>query len=149
MDDAGLTLEQAGSGALPYVEQLLEANGLPSADVRSSPARFYVARVGDERIGIGGLETRGTDGLLRSVVIEDAHRGEGLGSALCDALEARAKSAGIERLYLLTTTATEFFAERGYVERERAAVPDAIRGTTEFDELCPATATCLAKSLSQ
>jgi hypothetical protein len=49
--------------------------------------------------------------------------------------------------YLLTTSATEFFADRGYVAVGRCDAPDAIRGTTEFEALCPTTATCLRKSL--
>lgn len=148
MSDVTVSLEQADSETLPYVERLLDANDLPSADVRAKPECFYVAVDGSERIGIGGLERYGTDGLLRSVVIERSVRGNGYGAALCDALEAKAAAAGVDRLYLLTTTAESFFASQGYVEHDRAAVPDAIRGTTEFDTLCPATATCLRKSVS-
>lgn len=69
------------------------------------------------------------------------------GTALCDRLEDRASADGVETLYLLTTTAAEFFADRGYVAVERSGAPDAIRGTTEFADLCPSSATCMAKSL--
>lgn len=147
MRDATVTLERADPRALSYVERLLEATDLPSADVRSKPECFYVARHGSERVGIGGLEHYGPDGLLRSVVIERSKRGRGFGAALCDALEETAAAAGVETLYLLTTTAESFFADRGYVECERAAVPDSIRETTEFADLCPATAACLRKRL--
>jgi len=87
------------------------------------------------------------DGLLRSLVVERPARGTGLGTAICDRLEAIARGDGIDTLYLLTTTAPEFFAARGYAEIERAEAPDAIRGTTEFEDLCPASATAMRKSL--
>lgn len=141
-----LRLNRADDEALGYVERLLEHNDLPS-DVRTAPARFYVARDGDRRVGAGGIERHGDAALLRSVVVERSARGEGVGTALCDALEARAAGAGVERLYLLTTTAAGFFADRGYERVERAAVPDSIRGTAEFAALCPDTATVMTKPL--
>ncbi|ELZ22816.1 N-acetyltransferase GCN5 [Haloterrigena salina JCM 13891] len=147
MSSVTVVLRRADESDLPYVERLLSDEGLPSADVRSSPARFYVGYDGDERIGVGGLERYGTDGLLRSVVVERSARADGYGTALCAALERRARADGVETLYLLTTTAAEFFAERGYEYVERTDAPSAIRETTEFDELCPASAACLRKSV--
>jgi amino-acid N-acetyltransferase len=147
MSNASLTLEPADDDSLAYVEALLSESGLPSRDVRSTPDAFYIGYDGDERIGVGGVERRGAHGLLRSVVVEPAERGTGYGTALCDALEAEAAAAGIEALYLLTTTASGFFADRGYAEIPRSEAPAGIRRTTEFDELCPSTATCMRKEL--
>lgn len=144
-----LTLERADGDSLAYVETLLERNDLPSRDVRTKPDAFYVGYDGDERIGIGGFERRGTHGLLRSVVVDRSKRGAGYGTALCDALEAEAASDGLDALYLLTTTASGFFADRGYEEIRRSEAPTAVRETTEFDELCPTTATCMRKHLSR
>jgi len=98
-------------------------------------------------VGVGGLERDGSNALLRSVAVEPSVRGRGFGTALCDRLERKARSGDVETVYLLTTTATDFFASRGYVEVEREAAPAAIRETTEFTELCPSTATCMEKSL--
>ncbi|PCR88803.1 arsenic resistance N-acetyltransferase ArsN2 [Natrinema ejinorense] len=147
MGDEPLSLRQADDSTLPYIETLLAKNDLPSQDVRSKPECFYVGYDGDDRIGIGGLEMDGTDALLRSVVVERSARENGLGTALCEALEDTAKADGVETLYLLTTTAAEFFGDRGYTEIDRTAVPPAIQRTTEFDDLCPSTATCLQKRL--
>jgi amino-acid N-acetyltransferase len=148
MDGPGVRLEPAGD-ALEYVESLLERNGLPSADVRSKREWFAVAYRGPDRVGVGGVEVHGAAGLLRSVAVEQSARGEGVGTALCDALESEAAADGVESLFLLTTTAAEFFAGRGYEEIERVDAPDAIRQTTEFDELCPASATCMRKRLER
>jgi amino-acid N-acetyltransferase len=162
MDVARLTLRRADDARLGYVRTLLERNGLPSADVGSTPARFYVgyrvdetngandrdeAEDGGDPVGVGGIELHGSAGLLRSVVVERSARGEGVGTALCDALERRAADEGAGALYLLTTTAADFFAGRGYAEIERSGAPPAIRETTEFAELCPETAIPMRKSL--
>ncbi|MBZ6496821.1 arsenic resistance N-acetyltransferase ArsN2 [Natrinema longum] len=147
MSDEPLLLRQADDSALPYIETLLVENDLPSQDVRAKPECFYVGYDGEDRVGIGGLEIHGIDALLRSVVVERSARGNGLGIALCEALEDAARADGVETLYLLTTTAAEFFGDRGYTELERSAVPPAIRRTTEFDDLCPSTATCMRKRI--
>ena len=115
---------------LDYVEALLERNGLPSRDVRARPEQFYYATAEGERVGIGGLEPYGSVGLLRSVAVEAAKRGHGYGSAICEALESKARTNGVETLYLLTTTAAAFFDARGYETVDRADAPAAIRQTT-------------------
>jgi amino-acid N-acetyltransferase len=145
-----VTLQQADDSHISYIETLLEWNDLPSQDVQSKPDCFYIGYDGDDGddpIGIGGIEVYETDGLLRSIVIEQSSRGDGFGTALCNALEECAATDDVETLYLLTTTAADFFAHRGYVEIERTAVPSAIQQTTEFDDLCPTTANCMQKSL--
>lgn len=147
MDRETLTLQQADGDTLPYVETLLERNDLPSQEVRANPDWFYVGYAGTDPVGIAGLERYGANGLLRSVVVEHDARGNGFGTALCEALETTASADGVETLYLLTTTAAGFFANRGYSEHERSDVPVSIQQTTEFDSLCPTTATCLKKPL--
>ncbi|MFC4543634.1 arsenic resistance N-acetyltransferase ArsN2 [Halosolutus amylolyticus] len=147
MSGGSITLRQADERTLSSVETLLAENDLPTADVRSNPGWFYLAFHGDDRVGVGGIEPYGTDGLLRSVVVERSARGNGLGTALTEALEEVAREEGIATLYLLTTTASAFFASHGYEEIDRIDAPDAILRTTEFAELCPASATCMRKSL--
>lgn len=148
MHQGALALRPTGDGdGLRYVETLLERNDLPTGDVRDEPGRFYVARADGDRVGVGGVEVHGTDGLLRSVVVERSARGQGIGSALVGSLESRASESGVGTLYLLTTTAAEFFAGLGYDEIERDRVPHAIRETTEFADLCPDSATCMRTSL--
>jgi amino-acid N-acetyltransferase len=133
--------------ALAYVETLLERNDLPSAAVRAKPDCFFVARRDDEPVGAGGLEVHGEYALVRSVVVEQSARGEAVGTAICASLEETARAEGVRTVYLLTTTAPEFFAARGYERVERADVPAPIRQTTEFDELCPGTAVVMRRSL--
>lgn len=140
-----ITLEKADRTDLDRVEALLEANGLPYQDVRTKPECFFVAYAGAERIGVGGVERYGSNGLLRSVVVTESNRGLGYGSALCDALEDHARANGVGTLYLLTTSASEFFRHCGYGEIVRETVPSSIQRTTEFTDLCPSSATCMRK----
>jgi amino-acid N-acetyltransferase len=141
-----VTLAPATGDALDHVERLLAANDLPTADVRDDAPRFYLA-LDDDVVGAGGLEVYGDDGLLRSVVVDATHRDRGYGSAICTGIETRARRAGVGTLYLLTTTAAEFFRDRGYAETDRPAVPEAVRATRQFAEFCSASATCMRTRL--
>jgi amino-acid N-acetyltransferase len=148
MTERRVTLRPADADSLDYVERLLARNDLPTADVREKSDRFFVAFADGAAVGVGGVEPFPPDGLLRSVVVESSRRGEGVGAALCDRLEERAAAGGIDTLYLLTTTAREFFAARGYETVDRAAVPASIRETGQFESLCPSTAVCMRRRLS-
>lgn len=149
MTNSSITIRKADAGELDRIEGLLDANGLPSQDVRAKSGCFFTAYADTERIGIGGVEVHGSNGLLRSVVITDSKRGQGYGTALCDALEDYARTNGVETLYLLTTTAAAFFRRCGYEATGRETVPSNIRRTTEFTDLCPRSATCMRKDLDR
>lgn len=143
-----LSLHRANDAeTLSYVEQILSKNGLPSEDVQSAPASFYIAVQDGDRVGIGGLETHDSNGLLRSIVVQESYRDRGIGTSMCAELEKKAMAADVETLYLLTTTAADFFRNHGYDRIRRDDVPAQIQETTQFDELCPETATCLFKPL--
>ncbi|WP_415382982.1 arsenic resistance N-acetyltransferase ArsN2 [Halosimplex sp. TS25] len=146
MDDVVVAFEPAEEPGLEYAEALLTDADLPTADLGSDAVDCYVARAAGERVGVGALELRGPHALVRSVAVEPDRRGEGYGTAIADALETEASDAGAERLFLLTTTARDFFAARGYEVVDREAVPDPIRATNEFADLCPASATVMRKS---
>ncbi|WP_137285970.1 arsenic resistance N-acetyltransferase ArsN2 [Halorussus salinisoli] len=147
MSNSSLTIRRVDDDSVDRVESLLEANGLPYQDVRSKSECFFLAYSDTECIGTGGVETHGSDGLLRSVVVTEPNRGQGYGVALCDALEEYARTIEVETLYLLTTTAEAFFRRCGYEETVRENVPARIQRTTEFAELCPSSATCMRKNL--
>ena len=142
-----IILRPAESDDLDRVEALLEANDLPTRDVRAKRESFYVAEAESAVIGVGGVEARGSAGLLRSVVVREASRGRGYGGALCAALEDRARGGSIETLYLLTTTAAAFFRRNGYEAIPREEAPAAVRETPQFADLCPDSATCMRKAL--
>ena len=129
------------------IPALLEQAGLPVADLGSSPVEFVVAVDDEAIVGTIGVERHGDAGLLRSLSVVPARRGTGLGRTLVHALERRAAELGLRELVLLTTTARDFFAQRGYVSIERDAAPEAVRRSAEFRSLCPASSTCMTKRL--
>jgi len=130
------------------VRDLLAAAGLPTEDLNSAPGlHFWVAEDQDRIVGAVGLESLGAAGLLRSLVVAPSHRQHGLGSSLTAVLEREARAKGIEILVLLTETARSFFERHGYQVIERTYVPDEVKQSAEFQSLCPASATCMTKSL--
>lgn len=64
-------------------------------------------------------------------------------------LERLARAARIDRLVLLTQTAADFFARQGYRVMERDAAPQEVQASEEFRSLCPSSAVCMVKSLTQ
>lgn len=140
-------VEAASPADLPSIRVLLDEARLPHSDLTdASRVRFWVARDGLV-VGAIGLESFGTAGLLRSLVISPRARRMGLGGQLVHVLETAAAAAGIRELVLLTQTAEPFFAQRGYARIDRAHAPAAVLAASEFKSLCPASASCMSKTL--
>jgi N-acetylglutamate synthase-like GNAT family acetyltransferase len=134
---------------LARVVALLDKAGLPAADIKRDGLRdFIVALDAGEIIGAAGLERHGEHGLLRSLVVAPDWRGHGLGAALVDAVEANARLLGVRSLSLLTGTAAPFFAARGYAAIARSHAPPPIQASMEFATLCPASSTCMHKTVN-
>ncbi len=55
---------------------------------------------------------------LAGLVVAEAHRGNGIGSALVSAVEHHAAASGVETLYLYSWDARRFYAARGWIEME-------------------------------
>ena len=106
-----------------------------------------MAREGGEVVGAAAVEPYGPAGLLRSVVVEPALRGTGIGGTLVDSSESLARDLGIDELYLLTETAETWFARRGYSAIERDDVPEPVRGSIEFTTACSTTAVAMWRAL--
>ena len=66
---------------------------------------------------------------------------------MIERLLALAGDYGIERVWLLTTSAPGFFAKLGFSDVDRASVPAAIAASEEFTHLCPDTAVCMVRAL--
>lgn len=143
LDEFEVNLQEATADDLSLIEKLLKNNDLPYEDIPSKIDCLFLGYVSSRLVGIGGLEIYGTYGLLRSLVIEETARGVGYGKALSDGLIGYAKEKEITEIYLLTTTAESFFANRGFRIVDRNAVPREIQKTSEFSGLCPDSAVCM------
>jgi N-acetylglutamate synthase-like GNAT family acetyltransferase len=119
---------------------------LPTDGVETPGYLFWRFETADDvPVGFGGLEIHGTDALMRSIVILPPLRGRGIGAAIVSLLESEAALHGCRAIWLLTATASSFFAQLGYAKCDRAVVPEKIRATGEFAALCPASAEVLLK----
>jgi amino-acid N-acetyltransferase len=132
-----------------HIHALLERSGLPTSDLEVSQAQFIVLCEGARIVGAGALQRFGSIALLRSVAVESHLRGSGLGRLIVQELERRACASDVARLVLLTQTATRFFEHQGYRVIDRQKVPEAVQGSEEFRSLCPASATCMVKMLTE
>lgn len=141
-----MKIREARSSDLPAVATLLSTSDLPVEGIKENFRDFIVAEDGRDIIGAIGLEIFGSSALLRSAVVAPGHRGSGVGSRLVEAILERAKRAGLEELYLLTTSAKDYFPRFGFRQTTRAEVPTPITQSVEFQGACPATAVVMIHS---
>ena len=143
-----LRIGPASAHDVIVIRALLERSGLPTSDLELPRPEFAVIREDDQVVAAGALQRFGSSALLRSVVVAPHRRGSGLGQAIVSELERVARAAQISELVLLTQTAAEFFAHRGYRVIERSTAPEELQQSEEFRSLCPSSATCMAKTLA-
>jgi len=144
---SAITLRQASEEDFPAIEQLLRATKLPVDGVKDSLDSFVVAENDASIVGVAGVERCGRYGLLRSVAVDPQMRGRGIGGALIERLVADSRDKEIPELYLLTTTAEEYFPAFGFARIDRDATPAEVQNTSEFKDLCPSTATVMRRVL--
>jgi amino-acid N-acetyltransferase len=131
----------AALGDLGPIGALLDELGLPTAGIADQFPNGYVTAIRDgQLIGCAGLETYGGAGLLRSVAVRRVIQRSGVGRALVADRIAAATSLGLDAVYLLTTTAADYFPRIGFVPIHRADVPPALAASPEFASVCPASA---------
>jgi GNAT superfamily N-acetyltransferase len=88
--------------------------------------RVVVAEVGEEVVGLAHLQVTPAieydrpAAKIGALVVDDSHRGEGIGRALVEALEAEARARGCALLFLTTSArrndAHEFYRRVGLEE---------------------------------
>lgn len=133
---------------LPGVISLLERSRLPTDGIAEHVASTLVARDGGRIVGSAAVESYGRVGLLRSVAVDEALRGRGLGVRLTEAALALARARHLDWVYLLTETAGDFFPRFGFRPIARADVDPAALQSVEFTTVCPASALVMALELS-
>jgi amino-acid N-acetyltransferase len=150
MNSTPITVLVAANSAEPLdeIKLLLAACDLPTSDISPSDSMLFFGHHSDgELVGVVGLERYGTVALLRSLAVAPAQRRHGLGKSLVEFAEAYAAKQGIGSLYLLTTTAREFFFRQGYTDTAREGAPSSIKATSQFSGLCPSTSAFMSKRL--
>lgn len=83
---------------------------------------FWVAESGGRVVGCGALHVLWSDlGEVRTVAVDPAVKGRGVGHAIVDRLLTVARELQLQRLFVLTFE-TEFFARHGFAEIEGTPV---------------------------
>jgi amino-acid N-acetyltransferase len=145
----GIVLRPAAPGDVEAVRLLLRDARLPLEGVEDQFGDAWTVAVRREGriVAAAALESYGDSGLLRSVVVVPSLRGLGVGEALTNDRLAWARRHGLRDVWLLTTTAADFFDRFGFVKVDRASAPPALAASTEFAVACPASAACLRLAL--
>ena len=87
---------------------LLSLANLPTIDIGENVELFSL-EMDSEIIGTAGLEIFGRIGLLRSLSVLESQKRKGYGFLIVQKLESYVKAKNIKELYLLTSTAKDFF----------------------------------------
>lgn len=148
MNAPDIEIRAARPDDLEAIRALLSDCQLPTDDLTPSIlSSFFVAELDGQIVGVCGFERSDTDALLRSLAVAPEGRGKYFGERLVARSEAAARSAGVNNLYLLTTTADAYLRRLSYADVLRESVPPTIAAHPQFRGLCPASAKCLKKSL--
>jgi len=146
-ESTDISIEAADKDALPAILSLLERNELPKEGLADHLSTTLVARKGKQVVGCGALELCGEAALLRSVVVEEALRGQELGQRLTHVALDLAGRHKVATVYLLTMTADKFFSRLGFHEIPRSEVPTEVQRSVEFSSACPVSATVMMMHL--
>lgn len=111
-----VTFRPAHPPDVPRMVELMAAAHLPPLFVEEYLDGFIAAEFGGAVIACGGIELYDDCAVLRSVVVDDAGRGRGLGGRLAELLMTRAREAGASDLYLFTADALPFWQHYGFEE---------------------------------
>ena len=126
---------------LDALKEFLSINELPHQDLKLADSLYLTYyNSNDNLVGSGGLEFYGDKALLRSLAVSQTVRSQRLGQQIVEDLIQQVMALGKKEVYLLTTTAFYFFLKFGFTEIKREEVPDEVKSSTEFSQLCPDSA---------
>ena len=151
MNCENLTITKASFDDLRDILDLLTEVKLPHDGVAENVEAFLVARDESSRlIATIGLERHGITALLRSAAVAPEYQGCGIGSRLTEQLLEQATNNGVERVVLLTSTASEFFARRfGFCETPRTVFDKELAGSSEWNLPRCSSAVCMSLDLDR
>ena len=128
---------------LQSIRELLAQSQLPLEGVDECIENFIVAEASGSIVGSISIERHGNYGLLRSAAVSKPLRGRGIGTELVHRLLGDARVKDLEGVYLLTTTAEEYFSSLGFGKIDRSIVPPELGSSVEFQSACPSSATAM------
>jgi amino-acid N-acetyltransferase len=142
-----VSIERLNVADVDEVLRLLVDNNLPVEGLADHLRTALVAREGGRVVGSAALELYRDAALLRSVAVAKDHQHHRIGRDLTIAALDLARISGASTVYLLTTTAEQFFPKFGFQCVGREEVPASVQASVEFTSACPASATVMRKQL--
>jgi len=143
MTDEEIRITAATVDDLARIKELLTQNKLTTEGVDDHWRTFVIARSGETIIACGGAEAYQFAALIRSIAVDDAWRGRGIGRRLVRQLLDRLASRGLREFYLLTTTGEAYFRKRGFKTIDRDEVHPQLLASHELQGACPSDAVCM------
>jgi len=141
-----MNIVPASQNSFSAAVELLKKNNLPTEDINPG-TQLFVIEENDSVIGTIAVEYNFDVALLRSLSVCEQKRNSGIGETLVAFIENYVQKQGVQSIYLLTTTAEDFFLKKGYQNIDRKEVPDFIKNTKEFSIICSASSTLMKKEL--
>lgn len=117
----GILIRRARTSDVRRVRELIDMYpgrllSKPTVKLFEDVQEFVVAEVNDVVVGCGALHVIWEDiAEVRTVSVDPAAKGHGVGSKILRALMQRARHLGVQRLFCLTFE-TDFFKAHGFVE---------------------------------
>jgi len=126
-----LVIEQTRN--LARVREMLARAGMITDGIEWPAACYIFAYVGDETVGVIGVESKIDAALIRSLYVNESARRRGIGAALIAAARKAAHTRGARHLYLFSTDAGGFFRRHGFTTVAVADVIAAIPGVPQVE----------------
>jgi amino-acid N-acetyltransferase len=114
------------------IRRLLSECGLPNLYIHRHLKSFMVAKRAKKVVGVIGVEVYGRVGLLRSMCVDQAYRGQGIAKMLHRKILTYAQLQKVGRLYVFTLNAEKFASKLGFHKIDKKRIPKSIRSTWQF-----------------
>jgi N-acetylglutamate synthase-like GNAT family acetyltransferase len=126
-----LVIEQTRD--LARVRAMLARGGMMTEGVEWPAACYLVAYIGNEAVGVIGVEPKIDAALIRSLCVDESMRRHRIGSALVAAARKAAHTRGALHLYCFSTDAGEFFLRHGFMRVPVEDVTKALPGVPQVE----------------
>ena len=133
LDAIGDAMRPAHREDMPAVRDVLQLTSLEEPARDDQQGSFFVLRNEDGTAGCVALEVLGDDAILRALAVDPKFRGAGYGWMLADMAVNQARWRGVRRIYLLTETASDFFAAKfGFRVVDRSTLSKQVAASETF-----------------